>query len=885
MSIVVPGYGRRPNRVMFVGEAPGESEAFFRDPGTGRISPRPFVGRAGKEQDAYLRAAGIVTGVSTFYRTNVVKDYIEGNPDPTPELIAEWEPALLAELEQVQPDIVIAVGRFAARWFLGDDADMDFVHGIAFKLSYVRGLNYKARFDKDLIVVSTYHPAYGFYDDEARPLIFNDYRAAAAAIKHRPNFLADDALVGYEEYRDVTGTELADIVASQDPGPFGMDTEGVPGDEWSVQTSFNPGIGYVLRKAQPDFAIGIAALQRHSDIDDNLVCLHNGMYDIEMVRNMGWDLFEARLFDSMYAAYIMRTEPQGLKPLAYRWCGMAMQSYLEVVGDIGLEKQMLYLSEVMDREWPKPEARVEYENDGTFHLYTPQPVNKRAYAILNDYYSGKRDKEGNLPDPLKRWKKVDRDLRRLVEAEMGPMPVGRLGDIPLVKAVGYSGRDPDATLRLYYTLEPELRLRKLSQLMQDGMDVLPVFEEMQSNGMPARRSHFEQLSVKMWDEMCRLQARISHRYYGGKPFNPASSDQVAALMRRRGLHGEKRSKKTGKVSTGKKSIEHLRYEDEAIGDVIDWREHQKIRDAFCDPIVELMTEEYQNVRCTIKTTRVASRRISASDPNLTAIPVRNELGLEVRAGYEAPEGYVIGSWDLSQIEMRYMAHVSRDPLMCKFFNEKNPVTGKDFDIHAETAARIFGMKIEDVDEMQHRYPSKRAGFGIITNIAGAGLFDQLRMFGCKGWSVDKCDDLIKEWLNVYKGVRAYLDSCKREVREKGFVVDCWGMPRFLPGVWSDDKKVRAEAERAASSMKIQGGAQGMLQKSMAWLKGYIRGLRMAGEDVRWLLQIHDEILLMFREELWDTIDPLVREGLTEHSLKLIVPVKCSGTRHRKWSEL
>jgi DNA polymerase-1 len=471
-------------------------------------------------------------------------------------------------------------------------------------------------------------------------------------------------------------------------------------------------------------------------------------------------------------------------------------------------------------------------------------------------------------------------LRRTVERELGPMPRPSLADIPLADAVWYASRDPDATLRVYHQLRLAIKAQGLGFLMADGMAVLPVFEEMQSSGMPVNRAYFEKLSADMWDEMCRLQSRISHRYCGGRPINPASGDQVAALMRRRGLVGEKRSKKTGKVSTAKKSIEHLRYTDDAMADVIDWREHEKMKDAFADPIAERMPEgvDFADVRCIIKTTRVTSRRISASDPNWTAIPVRNELGLRARDGIEVPEGELLGSWDLSQIEMRYMAHISRDPLLVRLFHE-----GRD--VHAETAARIFGIALADVEELKHRYPSKRAGFGIITNIQGAGLLDQLRMYGCEGWDEDGCDKLIVEWLKVYRGVGQFLADTRTEVREKGVVRDCWGMPRYLPGVWSEDAKVRAEAERAASSHKIQGGAQGMIQRSMAWLKPRIHEMRQDGLNVRWLLQIHDELLLRFMAELWDVLDPLIIEGLTQHSLALIVPVKAKGSCARSWGKL
>lgn len=878
--IIVLGAGRVPCPYMIVGEAPGETEA---------RRGQPFVGRAGNEQARYLSNAGMHP--SQFYRTNVVKLYLPGNPDPTDELVAEWSGALVDECMLVQPRYILSVGRFATRWFLGD-VDMESVHGLPYEIAE----SSPAYGFCGAIVIPCYHPAAGFYNDEIRTLISYDYTRAVDIIKGRiPSTPVVDAYAGRETYADVGGAELADIASSYDEDvTFAFDTEGYPTNEWSIQVSFEPGTGYTLRKSRDDFATGVRAIQqRATHRASPIVVVHSLMYDYEMVSGMGMDPFEWRIFDTRYAAYIMRVEPQGLKNLAPRWCGMRMRSYDDVVGPAGLEKQLNYLITVADMAdaWELPQMRVEYSNDGTWRPYTPQPVHKRALAIINDYVSGKVDKEGNRTDPLKRWRKVDHALRRMVEQRLGPMPVGTLADIPLDEAIYYASRDPDATLRTFYRLRHAIDAQHLTQLMQDGCDVLPVFEEMQRSGMRADRAYMEERSDAMWRYMMKLGAHISKAYNGGRPFNPASSDQVAALMRRRALHGEKRSKKTGKMSTAKKSIEHLRYEDAAIADVIDWREHQKMRDAFYNPIAERCGDErYHRVRTNINPYKVTSRRISSSDPNLTAIPVRNELGVEVRDGFVAEEGCDLGSWDLSQIEMRYMAHLSKDPLLVQFFNDPR------LDVHCETAARIFGLRVyrdaptkdemySEIDEMEHRYPSKRAGFGIITNIAGAGLLDQLRMFGCKGWTEDRCDELIREWLGVYKGVDRLLKDTIIEVQQRGYVRDCWGMPRYLPGVWSDDGKVRGEAERAASSHKIQGGAQGMLQRAIVWIKPYVRAMQQAELRVRWLLQIHDEVIMEFQEDLWETIDPIVREGLTEHSLRLIVPVKCSGTRAKSWGKL
>lgn len=1130
--IVVPGYGKVPNSVLIVGERPGEHES---------VALRPFVGRAGQEQARYLRREGFNLTRATAYVTNVCKDYIEGNADPTPSDIERWTPELVGEIARVRPQFTLAVGRFAVRWFLGD-VDMDAVHGLPQSSPRAPG-----------VVIPCFHPAYGFYDADARTLISYDYANAVAIINgHASAEPVVDEFVGSEEYLDVTGRQLASVIAGWDESaPIAIDTEGLLNSDWhwSIQVSAAIGTGLVLRSSQPDFEEGIAAIRSHTlSPASPATFIHSSMHDFHVTRSMGLDLFDCNLWDTRYAAYTTRIEPQGLKALARRRCGMMMNDYRDVVGNVALEKQLAYLGAILERDWPKPDGRVINNNDGTSEFYTPQPVGKRAEAILVDFYSGKTDRDGSLVDPMKRWRKVDRELRAMVERELGTMPIATLADIELNKALRYAARDPDATLRIGLRQLASKDKRYLS-LCRDGNGVLPVFEEMQASGMLADREYCSRMSETMWAAMCRLQSRISHRYMQDRPFNPASSDQVATLMRRRGLVGEKRSRKTGKVSTAKKSIEHLRYTDDAIADVIDWREHQKMRDAFYGPIIERIGD---NVRAYIHTDlnpyKVESRRISSSDPNLTAIPVRNELGIAVRDGFIAEPGCELGSWDLclaphtrvltadlrwipirdvrrgdrlvaidehsvgrprklqtatverlgyrvracrrirtssgreiiaslehpwltrnkarfrlsggkhggawqwvqtedlrvgdalcklaepwetdqsweagwiagfldgegclnrryamisltqkpgptfdrardflsrrgfhkpynrktggyagsgtvntswvcgvidcmsligtirpqrffdesieklwegkelrrryaktispngfepsdaivsiedvsaqavvsmqtsthtfvaegyfthnSQAEMRVMAGLSKDPLLARMFLEKR-------DPHAETAARIFGIDIRDVKEMEHRYPSKRAGFGIITNITGAGLLDQLRMFGCKGWDQESCDRLIVEWLKVYKGVATFLDACRAEVREKGVVYDYWGMPRYLPGVWSDDRKAVAESERAASSHKIQGGAQGMIQRSMIWLKPYIRGLREAGENVRWVLQIHDSVMFHYDSTLWDTLNPLIHEALTQHHdmAALGIPMDAKASRGTTWGKL
>ena len=247
---------------------------------------------------------------------------------------------------------------------------------------------------------------------------------------------------------------------------------------------------------------------------------------------------------------------------------------------------------------------------------------------------------------------------------------------------------------------------------------------------------------------------------------------------------------------------------------------------------------------------------------------------------------------MSQIEMRVAAHISRDPLLCRLFRERR-------DIHAETAIKIFGLPdirerdargdwvYPSVDKMKHRNPTKRAGFGVLTAISGAGLLDQLRMMGCEGWDKDSCDELIEDWFKVYPLVRTnVIQACRAGCREKGYVRDMGGMYRYLPGIWSDDPKIEAEAGRQSHSHVIQGSAQWLIQRAMAWLRPQVTTLReSSGMWVRWALQIHDEILLMYDQRLEPVIGPLVLEALCDHSFKLRVPIEANHSYGLNWGVL
>lgn len=868
----VPAAGKTPNSVLLVGEAPGATEA--------RIG-KPFVGASGKEQDAYLARCGL--SVHQFRRTNVVPIYTPGNPYPTAAQIKEWSPLLAAEIEECEPKVIITVGAFATRWFLGSRATMELTHGIPHRAgrlaqSATEESRITDRVAHNPVIVPVHHPAGGLYSPESRAVIAWDYQQGARviqAVKAGESIeIAHDEYAGKEQYQDLTGEDLAVFLFEERPDVIGVDTETNPdGSPWSIQVATQPGRGYMLRANRPDAQEGIEAIQFLAK-KGMLVVLHNAMFDLRVCRDLGLDLYdpEIKIADSMYAAYLLRLEPQGLKPLAWRWCGMTMNDYRDVVAGAAEEKQIEYLGEVLDRSWPKVEPIVEVANDGTAKVRKPWTAKRRAERIITDYYS-KGGAEGDV-DLEKRWRDVDDVVRLPVEEVLGPFPQASLDDVPLADATFYSCQDADATLRLYHALMPVLEDADLLDLMDRGMEVLPVFSEMQETGMTASVSKFQDMAQELEGELSRLQSYISHNFFDDRPFNPASSKQVATLLRRRGLKPAKRTS-TGAASTSSLSISHLADEDEAVAKVMEWRGHQKTLTAFCKPALDRFDPQgpdLQVVRCQIKPTRIHTRRLAAAEPNLLQVPPN------IRSCYVAPEDEVYGSWDLAQVEIRVAAHISNDELLCKLIRQ-------GADIHTETAARIFGVKPEDVDPVEQRGPAKRASFGILYGVQGEGLLAQLRAMGCKGWTVDRCDDLIREWLRVYPGIAAEIERTKQEVKACGYVRDSFGMYRYLPGIFVPGK-LEAEAARQAFNHKIQGMAQSLLQASIAWLRRPIRDIQERGQTVKWRLQVHDEILLSFQEDLWDIVNPLVVEGLTKRTgVEMRVPLEAEGKMTKSWDKL
>lgn len=880
------------NGLTLVGENPGadEDQAGF-----------PFVGRSGEEIDRFLDTHHIVP--DDCFMTNIGRVYKIGNPDPTPEDIATWESLLHAELNVAQPTWIASVGRVSTRFFLGD-VDMETVHGVPYTVTLPWFDNGRGGV---VVVIPVYHPAAGFHSTELQAAIAYDFAQLAATVQGRLTPRRPELIDQFPDpdYRDLTDSaiDLGTIMLSLsggtkvEPLDVAIDTEGLPGNPWGLSYSVQPGQAFVIRKVHA-LAMRVFYMRLIEGIKAGRirVLLHNSLHDLRVLRELGIPIPDGCFIDTMVLSYHLCIEPQGLKPLASRHAGMEMESYDEQVSDaqdrIALEYYQL-MKAVCDTEIhhqsfsqdPEltPTGKVKRKGGEVVYPLVAEwfeggfgqiePYGYRAYDKTTGQLVEKMKKpkqisfrvnnalreleEGKLtPAGLrKRWNDTDEIITDMVEALIGPMREADLDDVPLPRAVRYAARDADATKRIAPILMNRHKAMGLTRVSDIDHAIILMVDGMQAAGFPVNRDYFVKLSANLADRMRAVQLEIRDKF--GVYINPNSGDQVADLLFTPvadggyGLISTKTTKGTVDKLTGElkkrrgstqdKVLEGMRKEHEIIPYFLNYRGLSKAKTSFADVVVRKAVWEDGRwmIHCLFRITRVSSGRLSATGPNLLAV-VGGELGLEIRTGYEAGEGYELFEVDLAQVEMRVMASEANDAFLISMIMN-------DEDIHAGTASKMFHLDLprpyhkKQVKSAQ-RDPAKRTGFGVITGIQPPGLVDQMRLQGMIV-TEDEAARWIADWLAACPAVPEYMQACHREAGAYGYVRDWAGRIRYLPGIHSPFRNIRAEAGRQSHSHKIQGGAQEIMKIAMATIHNEVVPYwRARGKYIVPILQVHDSLL-------------------------------------------
>lgn len=419
--------------------------------------------------------------------------------------------------------------------------------------------------------------------------------------------------------------------------------------------------------------------------------------------------------------------------------------------------------------------------------------------------------------------------------------------------------------RLYPLLGAKLEEEELTHLMDTvELPLVEVLAAMEQNGVYVNRAHLAEKTEEVADRLQTIEQSIYEM--AGHTFNLNSPKQLGTVLFEELDLPVRKKTKTG-YSTNAEVLESLRLEHPIVEQILAYRLWSKLKSTYLDGITGLIRTDTGRVHTSFNQTVTATGRLSSSDPNLQNIPVRTEEGRMIRALFEPGEGYdYLLSADYSQIELRLLAHMSGDENFIDAFKRGQ-------DIHARTAAEVFGIPLEEVTPELRRH-AKAVNFGIVYGISDFGLARNLHI------SRKEAGDYISRYFERYPGVRAFMDKVVAEAHETGYVTTMFGRRRELPAIKSRNFNQRMLAERMAMNTPIQGTAADVIK--LAMIAAYHR-LKEAGVKSRILLQVHDELVLEVVESELDVVQAILRESM-EHVVALSVPLIIDIHWGRNWAE-
>jgi DNA polymerase-1 len=432
------------------------------------------------------------------------------------------------------------------------------------------------------------------------------------------------------------------------------------------------------------------------------------------------------------------------------------------------------------------------------------------------------------------------------------------------EAAEYSCEDADLTVRLMREMAPKLEALELSGLFESiEVPLIPILVEMESKGVLVDLDLLGAMGREFERELVVLEEEI-HRLAGGS-FNVNSPQQLQEVLFDRLDLPRGRRTKTG-WSTDSEVLEGLVAEHPIAAKLLDYRSLSKLKSTYIDALPRLLDERTGRIHTSFNQTVAATGRLSSSEPNLQNIPVRTEAGRRIRRAFIAPPGRVLLSADYSQIELRIMAHLSRDERLIEAFRRGE-------DVHASTAAVIFDRPISEVTEEQRRQ-AKTVNFGVMYGMGAVSLGKQL------GIPSAEAKDFIENYFERFQGVTRYIEETREAARRNGFVTTLLNRRRYLPELESGAHQIRAFAERTAVNTPIQGSAADLIKLAMIAVHDWI-GRESVPADM--LIQVHDELVFEVDEEAVATVRDRVME-LMAGALRLDVPVVVEAAWGFNWAE-
>ncbi len=432
---------------------------------------------------------------------------------------------------------------------------------------------------------------------------------------------------------------------------------------------------------------------------------------------------------------------------------------------------------------------------------------------------------------------------------------------------GALGERADFLLRVAPMLREEVEKQGLVELYERiDLPLAPVLARMEAAGVLVDKNELDVISSKTQDELCGLEKTIYD--LAGFEFNINSPQQLAeVLFDRLQLPGPRQGRgRPRSRSTAADVLEELALTHELPKKVLDYRELSKLKSTYADVLPRLIHPATGRVHTRFNQTGTATGRLSSSNPNLQNIPVRTELGREIRAAFVASPGHLLLSADYSQIELRILAHLSEDPILVEAFRRGE-------DIHSRTAQEVFGVP-PLMQTREHRRVAKVINFGVIYGLSPFGLAQNL--------SIDQKEaaKFIAAYFERYSGVKKFIDAQVAEVRKTSISRTMFGRVRPIPEINSPQPPIRNFAERTAMNTPMQGAAADLIKLAMIELDRRLR----AGFKTRMILQVHDELLFEAPEDEIQSLAKVVKEVM-EGAHKFRVPIVAETKVGANWRDM
>ncbi|MEX1019445.1 MAG: DNA polymerase I [Litorilinea sp.] len=449
---------------------------------------------------------------------------------------------------------------------------------------------------------------------------------------------------------------------------------------------------------------------------------------------------------------------------------------------------------------------------------------------------------------------------------------------PILRVAAYCGADVDATIRLYHILKPRVQEHGMWSLYERlEQPLVPILTDMEMAGVLLDVDFLGEMSKKLVQRLAELEHELFRLV--GHEFNLRSTQQMSQVLFEELKFPTQGLKKTssGHYSTAVGVLEQLAAQSEDLSDtqkqvldiIFEQRQLEKLRGTYVDALPTLIHPTTGRVHTSFNQTGAVTGRMSSSNPNLQNIPIRTELGREVRRAFIAPEGWYLIAADYSQVELRVLAHVAQEPALIESFLA-------DQDIHAATAARLFHVPIEDVDRTQ-RGLAKTINFATIYGVSEFGLSSRTDMTRAEA------RHFLTQYFETYPKIQAYIQNTIQQANDRGFVETLLGRKRFFPELNAGrlPHNQRQAVERAAINAPIQGTAADIIKLAMIELHGELKS---RGAAARMLLQVHDELVLETPADELEATAQLVCD-IMESAYTLNVPLKVDVEYGRNWYTL